>query len=213
MRGLVFVLCAIYILVCFAPNVYNKCMESTVDVYYTHDLFHFRWDWKADRISVAETRSMESKKMFTPMPLDPRDWPKWLKQDLSHETAEIQLSAKNDKKITEPYSLHAIYLMGMGWKTDVELWAKPEWKKFALDDITTNSIYVDSDLEYLENEGTKQYFKNYDLHCAAQRQFLGLLRVSIQGNPEVNRLMEPVFKRITAVDFLACGCWWHSVRS
>ena len=109
------------------------------------------------------------------------------------------------------YSVPA--LMGMGWKTDVELWAKPEWKKFALDDITTNSIYVDSDLEYLENEGTKQYFKNYDLHCAAQRQFLGLLRVSIQGNPEVNRLMEPVFKRITAVDFLACGCWWHSVRS
>ena len=103
-----FVLCAIYILVCFAPNVYNKCMESTVDVYYTHDLFHFRWDWKADRISVAETRSMESKKMLTPMPLDPRDWPKWLKQDLSHETAEIQLSAKNDKKITEPYSLHAL---------------------------------------------------------------------------------------------------------
>ena len=108
MRGLVFVLCAIYILVCFAPNVSNKCMESSVDVYYTHDLFHFRWDWKADRISVAETRSMESKKMFTPMPLDPRDWPKWLKQDLSHETAEIQLSAKNDKKITEPYSLHAL---------------------------------------------------------------------------------------------------------
>ena len=63
------------------------------------------------------------------MPLDPLDWPKWLKQDLSHETAEIQLSAKNDKKVIKPYSLHAIYLMGMGWKTDVELWAKPEWRK------------------------------------------------------------------------------------
>ena len=77
-----------------------------MDVYYTHDLLHFRWDWKADRIPVAETRSMESsKKMLTPMPLDPWDWPQWLKQDLSHETAQIQLSVKNDQKVIEPYSL------------------------------------------------------------------------------------------------------------
>ena len=101
MRVLVYVLCTIYFCVCFAPNIYNKGMESSVDVYYTCDLFHFCWDWKADRISVAEPKRMESKKMLTQMPLDPRDWPKWLKQDLSHETAEIQLSAKNDKKVIE----------------------------------------------------------------------------------------------------------------
>ena len=84
----------------------------------------------------------------------------------------------------------------------MELWAKLEWRKFALDDVAAHSIHEDSDLEYLKNEWTKHYFKNYDLHCAAQRRFLGLLRVSIQGNPEVNRLMEPVFKRIKVVDFL-----------
>ena len=144
-------------------------MESSVDVYYTRDLFHFRWDWKADRISVAEPKRMESKKMLTQMPLDPRDWPKWLKQDLSHETAEIQLSAKNDKKVIDPYSLHSIYLMGMGWKTEVELWPKPDWKKFAFDDLVVNSRLADSDLEYLKNEWSKHYFKNYDLHCATQR--------------------------------------------
>ena len=80
----------------------------------------------------------------------------------------------------------------------------PNGEKFALDDVAAHSIYEDSDLEYLKNEWTKHYFKNYDLRCAAQRQFLGLLTriVAIQGNPEVNRLMEPVFKRIIVVDFL-----------
>ena len=151
MRSLVFVLGAIYLCVCFAPNIFSRCLESSVDVYYTRDLLHFRWDWKADRISVAETKRMESKKMFTPMPLDPRDWPKWLTRDLAHESAEIQMSAKNDKKVTEPYSLYAIYLEGMAWKPEVELYPKPEFTKYKLQDMQQNSKYSDSDFDYLDS--------------------------------------------------------------
>ena len=201
MSTLVFVLGAIYVCICFAPNIY-KCMESSVDVYYTRDLFHFRWDWKADRISVAETNRMESKKIFTPMPLDPREWPKWLQQDLSHESAEIQLSTKIPKKLMEPYSLHSIYLMGMCWKQDVALWDKPSWDRYTLQDLETNSNFTPNEKEFMEKEWKKQYFKDYDLHYAAQRQFLGLLRVAVQSNPEITRLMAPVFKKISVVDFL-----------
>ena len=67
---------------------------------------------------MAESKRMESKK-FTPLPLDPRDWPKWLTRDLAHESAEYQMSTKDDKKATEPYSLHAIDFEGMRWKPEV----------------------------------------------------------------------------------------------
>ena len=118
MRSLVFALGAVYFCVCFAPNIYSRCLDGPVDVYYTRDRLHFHWDWKADRISVAESKRMESTK-FTPMPLDPRDWPKWLTRDLAHESAEYQMSTKDDKKATEPYSLHAIDFEGMRWKPEV----------------------------------------------------------------------------------------------
>ena len=101
------------------------------------------------------------------------------------------MSTKDDKKATEPYSLHAIY--------------------FKLPEMATNSKYSAEDFEYLDNEWKKQNFKNYDLHCSAQRQYL-MLRGSIQGN-QIPVLMEPEFAKIKPLTFSkVCGFWWRYAR-
>jgi hypothetical protein len=51
------------------------------------------------------------------------------------------LFAKNDKKKTEQYSLHRIYLMGMYLKKKVTeaIWPKQEWSKNALTDMVATA--------------------------------------------------------------------------
>ena len=202
MRNLVFVLGALYSSIYFAPSIYHRCMENSVDIYYTRDLFHFRWDWKADKLSVAETILMESKKIFTPMPMDPLDWTKWLKEDLVHESSQFQFMAKNDKKVSEPYSFLAIYLMGLKWKSNLAVWPKPDWSKYVLNDVVAASDFELEEVEYLTKEWTKKYFTHFDFQLSAQSQFLGLFRNAIKGNSEVSRRMEQFFRNISPVDFM-----------
>ena len=82
----------------------SKGAMKALRMFMTCDLFRSHWDWKDDRISMAENRRMESKKMFTLIPLDPCTGQSGFKKDLSHESAEIQKSAKNNKKNIETYA-------------------------------------------------------------------------------------------------------------
>jgi hypothetical protein len=175
-------------------------LEFTVDIQYTREQFQFRWDWRSDRLYVAEIGMADSKK-FTPIPNDVRDFPKWMRT-LEHEAAEIQMTIKNDQKKTESYSLYSVFLMGKRWKPDVEMWLKPDWAKFNLADVQINSEFSSEEDEFMKEEWKKHLFKNCDLHRSVQRQFLGLLRVAVQEHPDVNRRMDGVFRRISPLDFL-----------
>ena len=177
MNGLVFVLGAIFLCLYFALGS-SKCLEFTIDIQYTHEQFQFRWDWKSDRIYVAEIGMADSKK-FTPIPNDVRDFPKWMRT-MEHEAAEIQMTIKNDQKKTESYSLYSVFLIGKRWKTDVEMWPKPDWGQYTFSDVESNAEFSSDEAEFLKDEWKKHLFKNCDLHRSAQRQFLGLLRVAVQ---------------------------------
>ena len=104
-----FVLGAIFLCLYFALGS-SKCLEFSIDIQYTREQFQFRWDWRSDRLYVAEIGMADSKK-FTPIPNDVRDFPKWMRT-LEHEAAEIQMTIKNDQKKTESYSLYSVFLMG-----------------------------------------------------------------------------------------------------
>jgi hypothetical protein len=70
---------AIYICKFLAPSILNRC---SMWMFITHVMFiithviNFPWDWKADKLSVAEINWMELKNLFTPMPMDLQNWPK-----------------------------------------------------------------------------------------------------------------------------------------
>jgi hypothetical protein len=53
MTSLVFVLGASLLCLYFALGT-PKCLEFSIDVRYTHEQFLFRWNWKSDRVYVAE---------------------------------------------------------------------------------------------------------------------------------------------------------------
>ena len=201
MNGLVFVLGAIFLCLYFASGS-SKCLEFTIDIQYTHEQFQFRWDWKSDRIYVAEIGMADSKK-FTPIPNDVRDFPKWMRT-MEHEAAEIQMTIKNDQKKTESYSLYSVFLIGNRWETDVEMWPKPDWGQYTFSDVESNlnAEFSSDEAEFLKDEWKKHLFKNCDLHRSVQRQFLGLLRVAVQEHPDVNRRMDGVFRRISPLDFI-----------
>ena len=194
MRAIVFVLGAILCLLNFALGT-SKCLEFTIDVQYTHEQFQFSWNWKSDRVYVAEIGMADSRK-FTPIPNDVRDFPKWLRT-LEHEAADIQMTIKNEGKRTEFYSLYSVFLIGMRWKQDVEMWPKPDWSGYKLNDVKENSAeFTQEEEAFLAEEWKKQVFKNRDLHQSVQRHFLGLLRVAVQEHPDVRRRMEGVFGRL-----------------
>ena len=132
-----FVLGAIFVcLLCFALET-SKCLEFTIDVQYTHEKFQFSWNRKSDRVYVAEIGMADSKK-FTLIPNDVRDFPKWLRT-LEHEVADIQMTIKNYREKTEFYCLNSVFLIGMKWKQDVEMWSKPEWNRYKLEEVKDNS--------------------------------------------------------------------------
>ena len=149
MRSLVFVLGAFFLCLYFALGS-SKCLEFSIDIQYTREQFQFRWDWKSDRVYVAEIGMADSKK-FTPIPNDVRYIPKWLRT-LEHEAADIQMNIKNDAKKTETYSLSSIFLIGMKWKTDVEMWPKPDWDHYKLDDVKGNSELSPEEEAFLTEE-------------------------------------------------------------
>ena len=97
----------------------------TIDVQYTHEQFQFSWNWKSDQVYVAEIGMADFRK-FTLIPNDVRDFPKWLRT-LEHEAADIQMTIKNEGGKTEFYSLYSVFLIGMRWKQNVEMWPKPDW--------------------------------------------------------------------------------------
>ena len=81
---------------------------------------------------------MANSRKFTPIPIDVRDFPKWLRT-FEHEAADIQMTIKNEGKKTEFYSLYSVFLIGMRWKQDVEMWPKPDWNGYKLNDVKENS--------------------------------------------------------------------------
>jgi hypothetical protein len=79
------------------------------------------------------------------LPEDFQPWIVWLEKKVPTELEEIQLSAKNQKKNTEHFSLYPIFLLGVRWDLNKELWPRPEFAKYKLDAVTANSEWDDGD--------------------------------------------------------------------
>ncbi len=64
-----FALGAIFLCLCFALGS-SKCLEISIDIQYTREQFQFHWDWKSDRVYIAE---IEEEAFLT------EEWIQWKK--------------------------------------------------------------------------------------------------------------------------------------
>ena len=203
MSWLVLAFCAINLSAYFALGFNNQFNEITFDLSYSRNVFRAHLDWTANTFPVAEFNIMDLKSFkLSPLPEDFRSWIVWLEKKVPIELEEIQLSAKNRQKNTEHFSLYPIFLLGMRWDLNKELWPRPNFAKYKLDAMTANSKWDDGDEDFLKREWTKHYFVDEDLHRSVQKQVVTLLRNAVSSHPSISRRRTKDINQLSPTDFL-----------
>ena len=203
MSWLVLAFCAINLSAYFALGFNNQFNEIIFDLPYSRNVFHAHLDWTANTFPVAAFNIMDLKSFkLSPLPEDFRSWIVWLEKKVPIELEEIQLSAKNRQKNTEHFSLYPIFLLGMRWDLNKELWPRPNFAKYKLDTMTANSKWDDGDEDFLKREWTKHYFVDEDLHRSVQKQVVTLLRNAVSSHPSISRRLTKDINQLSPTDFL-----------
>ena len=203
MSWLVLAFCAMNLSAYFALGFNNQFNEITFDLSYSRNVLRAHLDWTANTFPVAEFNIMDLKSFkLSPLPEDFRSWIVWLEKKVPIELEEIQLSAKNRQKNTEHFSLYPIFLLGVRWDLNKELWPRPKFAKYKLDAMTSNSKWDDGDEDFLKREWTKHYFVDEDLHRSVQKQVVTLLRNAVSSHPSISRRLTKDITQLLPTDFL-----------
>ena len=153
MSWLVLAFCAINLSAYFALGFNHQFNEITFDLSYSRNVFRAHLDWTANTFPVAAVNIMDLKQhKISPLPEDPREWVVWLQKKLPTELEEIQLTAKNEQKNTEYFSLNSIFLLGITWDINKELWLRPKFADYKLADMRATSHWEDVDDDFLQRE-------------------------------------------------------------